>query len=197
MFGFGMSRGVDVDKNGYRDLAIGAPNSEKVYVFKTYPVIKIQPFLNSSKRIFSLHDTQVNFIVCFLYNRKVAINFTVEIDYTLSVDLELKRKRRTSFKSDFNETILTIYKTINVTSSKQCMEHVAFINASVSNSSIKAELTYDLSKKVSQKDTEFCKDCVVLKPEDIKPVIYEIPFVEACEHCKADLEVTAKVINIT
>lgn len=27
MFGFGMSRGVDIDSNGYRDIAIGSPNA--------------------------------------------------------------------------------------------------------------------------------------------------------------------------
>lgn len=49
MFGHGMSHGVDIDSNGNRDLAIGAPNTETVYVFKSYPVVKVKASMTVSK----------------------------------------------------------------------------------------------------------------------------------------------------
>ena len=64
MFGHGISRGVDIDGNGYRDLAIGSPNSESVYIYKTYPVIKIAASIQTAKNELSLDDTKVNMKIC-------------------------------------------------------------------------------------------------------------------------------------
>ena len=197
MFGFTLSRGVDIDKNGYKDLAVGAPNSEKVYIFKTYPIIQIKPSVNSTRKTFYFHDTQVNLSVCFVFNRKVVINFTVEIDFSLSADLENRLLNRTSFNRDFNETILTINKTVNITAAQKCWDYVVFIKPSLSKKPIKFEMTYELAKKISQNDTAFCEDCVITELKENKLVKYEILFVGACASCRSDLEVTATVINVT
>lgn len=40
-FGFSLSSGgLDLDANGYPDLVVGAPGSDKIAVFRTRPVIK-------------------------------------------------------------------------------------------------------------------------------------------------------------
>ena len=64
MFGHGISRGVDIDGNGYRDIAIGSPNSESVYVFKSYPVVNVIASIIPSKVELSLEDTRFNMKVC-------------------------------------------------------------------------------------------------------------------------------------
>lgn len=64
MFGFGISRGVDIDSNGYRDIAIGSPNSESVYLFKSYPVVKVVANIVPSKTELSVDDTRFNMKVC-------------------------------------------------------------------------------------------------------------------------------------
>jgi hypothetical protein len=64
MFGHGISRGVDIDGNGYRDIAIGSPNTESVYIYKTYPVVKIVASIQPSKNELSLDDTRFNIKVC-------------------------------------------------------------------------------------------------------------------------------------
>lgn len=70
MFGHGMSRGVDIDSNGYRDIAIGAPNSETVYIYKSYPVVNVVASIQPSKTELSLDDTRFNIKVCaFLQSR--------------------------------------------------------------------------------------------------------------------------------
>lgn len=64
MFGHGISRGVDIDNNGYRDIAIGSPNAESVYVFKSYPVVNVIASITPSKIELSLEDTRFNMKVC-------------------------------------------------------------------------------------------------------------------------------------
>lgn len=41
MFGYSISRGVDIDGNGFKDIAIGSPNSSEVFIFKSYPILKV------------------------------------------------------------------------------------------------------------------------------------------------------------
>ena len=68
MFGFSVSRGVDIDNNGFNDLAIGAPNSDKVYIYKTYPVVKI---ISSIKPLESeIYTNTTSFVVnaCAYYS---------------------------------------------------------------------------------------------------------------------------------
>lgn len=48
MFGFSISRGVDTDDNGFDDFAVGSPNSEQVFLYKSYPVVEIVARLSSS-----------------------------------------------------------------------------------------------------------------------------------------------------
>lgn len=71
MFGHGVSRGVDIDENGYRDIAIGSPNSESVYIFKSYPVVNVITNIIPSKTELSLEDTRFNIKVCFLLDTRM------------------------------------------------------------------------------------------------------------------------------
>lgn len=64
MFGHGVSRGVDIDGNGYRDIAIGSPNSESVFIFKSYPVVNVIASILPSKTELSLEDTRFILKVC-------------------------------------------------------------------------------------------------------------------------------------
>ena len=73
MFGFGISRGVDIDANGYRDIAIGSPNSESVYIFKSYPVVDVIATVNSSKTQLSLTDTRFNLNICARMDTRMKI----------------------------------------------------------------------------------------------------------------------------
>lgn len=64
MFGHAISRGVDIDSNGYRDIAIGSPNAETVYIFKTYPVIKVMARIIPSKQELLSDDTRFEMKIC-------------------------------------------------------------------------------------------------------------------------------------
>lgn len=74
MFGYSISRGVDIDLNGYRDIAIGAPNSEVVFIYKTYPVVKVIAQLKPSKKKISLSETKFNVEVCAYFECAMEID---------------------------------------------------------------------------------------------------------------------------
>lgn len=74
MFGFAISRGVDIDSNGYRDIAIGSPNAENVYIYKTYPVVNVVVKIIPSKTELSLDDTRFNMKVCALIESQIPVN---------------------------------------------------------------------------------------------------------------------------
>lgn len=67
MFGHSISRGVDIDNNSYNDVAIGAPNSDTVYIYKSYPVIKIETSLKYPNRQLFTNDTEFSITVCAKY----------------------------------------------------------------------------------------------------------------------------------
>lgn len=76
MFGFSISRGVDIDGNGYHDIAVGAPKSDTVYIFKTYPIVNVKATLSSSKKQVELND-KINVTACIQLMPKYPLNFDV------------------------------------------------------------------------------------------------------------------------
>lgn len=87
LFGFSISRGVDIDGNGYNDFAVSAPNVDTVYIYKSYPVISVQltmniTWYNSSLEI-PLNTTYVrvndniNVSFCIKFESNTNISFPV------------------------------------------------------------------------------------------------------------------------
>lgn len=74
MFGHSISKGVDIDFNGYRDIAIGAPNSEIVLIYKTYPVVKVIARLKPSQKQILLSDTKFTVEVCAHFECEMKID---------------------------------------------------------------------------------------------------------------------------
>lgn len=76
LFGFSISRGVDIDGNHFNDLAIGAPNEDVVYIYKSYPVVNVQSILKSSKGQVELND-EIEVFACLQLKPKYELNFDV------------------------------------------------------------------------------------------------------------------------
>lgn len=77
LFGFSISGGADIDSNRYNDIAISAPNSEKVFIYKTYPVISIESQINSPINPLPFDNGTIDVRLCSKYvnNR----NFSKEV----------------------------------------------------------------------------------------------------------------------
>lgn len=52
----------------------GAPNSEAVYIYRTYPVVKVVASITSSKNELTLEDNNVAIKVCAYYESATSIN---------------------------------------------------------------------------------------------------------------------------
>lgn len=76
MFGFSLSRGVDIDGNGVVDFAVGAPNEDVVYIYKSYPVINVDAKLKSSKSQIELNDS-IEVSACLQILPKYKLKFEV------------------------------------------------------------------------------------------------------------------------
>lgn len=65
MFGQGLSRGSDIDGNGFNDLAIGAPGAEAVYLYRAYPVVKIHATVRSESRAIRPEQETITVTACY------------------------------------------------------------------------------------------------------------------------------------
>lgn len=77
MFGFGLSRGVDIDGNKYNDIAIGSPNAESVYIYKTYPIIKVIASIIPSKNELTIEENTVAIKVCVRYESVTDVSMEI------------------------------------------------------------------------------------------------------------------------
>lgn len=75
MFGHGLSKAVDIDGNKYLDLAIGAPNIETVYIYKSYPVVKINASINPFSNEIKTTDNSFKFNACWSIETAYPIDF--------------------------------------------------------------------------------------------------------------------------
>lgn len=126
MFGHGLSKGADIDDNQYLDIAVGAPDGEKVYIYKAYPVIKINakvmPFANEIQTT----DRSFKFNVCWSYETRHPINFDVKIDGTITLDGQLGRATFIEKRNQFQFSK-------PMTAQQQCMTLEAFVKFSIAD----------------------------------------------------------------
>lgn len=64
MFGHAISKGVDIDDNDYPDIAIGSPNIEEVYIYRSYPVVRIKANI-SQTNVWLRTDKQFTIEICW------------------------------------------------------------------------------------------------------------------------------------
>uniref|UniRef100_A0A182SV92 Integrin alpha second immunoglobulin-like domain-containing protein n=1 Tax=Anopheles maculatus TaxID=74869 RepID=A0A182SV92_9DIPT len=191
MFGHALSRGVDIDGNGYADLAVGAPNGETVYVFRSYPVIRIEARINSTRRELPAEGGVFQIAVCWSTDYPAGVPFPIALQYTLDVDGQMQRASISNRRNpDTNFEQITIG---NVT---LCVEYNIVVKASPITlyKPIIIEVEFGLAPSATppKTGTRFCEHCAVLDPQDSTRVQERIPFKTGCrkEICVTDLKLT-------
>lgn len=91
MFGYGLSKGVDIDVNKYVDFAIGAPGGNTVYIYKTYPVIEISTTIEPIDSKIQINATSFKLMTCFSYNSKHTITFDIQLSVIVKLDDKFNR----------------------------------------------------------------------------------------------------------
>ncbi|XP_020800285.1 integrin alpha-PS3 isoform X2 [Drosophila serrata] len=196
MFGHGLSRGSDIDGNGFNDFAVGAPNAEALYLYRAYPVVKVHATVKSESREIKPEQDKVKITACYrLSTTAKATNVQQqELAIRLAIDPQLKRAKfaqtqtnEMSFKADAGL-------------SEQCRVFEVQVRYSEKDifTPIDLEMHYELTKKVPDSE-EFCDTCVAVDPAEPKVYQDKIIFSTGCANdvCNADLQLKSKDVSST
>lgn len=139
MFGYGLSKGVDTDSNRYLDIAVGSPNTEAVYIFKSYPVIRVNSTITPFSKEIQTSDQSFKFKVCWMFESIYPIGFDVNFNSTVKLDGQLGRAL---FSDKRNEYEIRG----KMTDKQQCTELTAFITFSIADifKPIELEVTHNI-----------------------------------------------------
>ncbi|KAH8348354.1 hypothetical protein KR084_006705, partial [Drosophila pseudotakahashii] len=195
MFGHGLSRGSDIDGNGFNDLVIGAPNAEALYIYRTYPVVKIHATVKSESREIKPQQDKVKISACYRLSTPAKAKEVQmqELDIWISIDKLLKRVEFPQTQT--NEVSFKV----NATVDEQCQDFEVKVLYSEKDlvKPIDLEIHYELAKKVPNSE-EFCETCAVVDPSEPKTYTTEkISFSTGCstDVCVPDLELRSEHVN--
>lgn len=193
-FGFSISRGLDIDENGYNDIAVSAPNIDSIYIYKTYPSIKIISSISPlSRSKISMNTTSTIILTCISYkSTNIDLNFDIEMSFKITLDPVVNRGKFTngSNEKNFNTTI---------TSTVECSQHEIEIEFNLREIGTAIELILEHQSPSKFETVEvFCEKCALLNPSDRKIEKGEIWFDNQCENkeCLVDLRITGRVLEI-
>uniref|UniRef100_A0A182J9R1 Uncharacterized protein n=1 Tax=Anopheles atroparvus TaxID=41427 RepID=A0A182J9R1_ANOAO len=199
MFGHAISRGSDIDANGYNDLAVGSPNDEKVYVYRTYPVVRIETEVSPSKRELTLEDTAFELAICMEATFAAGTPFDVQLRYSLSVDAQVGRVTLSGGVGGRRND------TVTVSGTTECQRIEVRLKATAASiyKPIMVEFAYELVSQPPTRESagagEFCPNCALLDPTVPNRVIQKISFKTGCqgEVCVSDLRLASRWLDIT
>ncbi|XP_073849058.1 integrin alpha-PS3-like isoform X2 [Musca autumnalis] len=190
MFGHGLSKGSDVDDNGYNDLAIGAPNAEVVYLYHSYPVVSIKATISSQTREISTEQTTFPVTICYSISTNSRKVKSQDLALNVVVDPQVKRVHIISTNSNEYQFNVT------ATSTRQCKVIDCNVRYSPSDifKPIELELHYQLVHGIPDSEV-FCETCAAVDPVEPKTSTEKIIFSTGCatDVCVADLQMTARL----
>ncbi|XP_062862196.1 integrin alpha-4 [Trichomycterus rosablanca] len=211
MFGQSISGGIDVDSNGYPDVAVGAFLSDSAVVIRTRPVVMVEAFLilpdsvNRSVGLCTEHNSPavcVDVSVCFMVQGK-AIPGRIELKYNLSADVNHKEPFPPRFNFHTNGTS-------NITTGRvrarhgelTCTKHQAFMRRDVRDifTALDFDLQYELGEHsvVNRASASFPPLKAVLQQRDgfTNRVRNQTWFARHCawENCSTNLQVSAHLV---
>lgn len=193
MFGIGLSRGVDIDANGFNDFAIGAPNIDTVYVFRSYPSIDIISEISSYNPQIDINTTSTTIRICMSYASVEPLTFEVATRFTIKLDPQLKRAK---FSDDGQiEKQIVVSLTVN----SQCRIYSIQLQYTLGDVfvPIALELHHQLEKDFNTY-SEYCNDCVAINPLNVEFVQNQIVFSTGCREirCVANLKLSGSAIDM-
>uniref|UniRef100_A0A182VY45 Integrin alpha second immunoglobulin-like domain-containing protein n=1 Tax=Anopheles minimus TaxID=112268 RepID=A0A182VY45_9DIPT len=196
MFGFALSRGSDIDGNGFKDLAVGSPNDEKAYVYRTYPVVRVEAEITSSKRELTLEDTTFDLSICMSAIFAAGQPFDVLLSYELTVDAQVGRVTLPGVGGNRRN------ETITITGTNECRRIDVRLKATAASiyKPVSIELSYELVRQLPvDPDAGFCDTCALLDPTVPNRLIQRLSFKTGCqgEVCVSDLRLSARWLDIS
>ncbi|CAB3380073.1 Hypothetical predicted protein [Cloeon dipterum] len=187
-FGFSISRGVDIDQNGFLDFAVGAYKSRHVVLFRTRPVVNLLHEFKLVEDFLTYNSTSFTLSSCVRYNGTRA---TKSLVFGLKLELLGTSARRIFYKTAESsmrliEDNLTLER--NITSCTNFQFHFRE-NMTDYETPFKAAIQYLLphnDTKSNEKDKMTTLSPVLAKPS-LREV--DVTFASMCskDSCIADL----------
>ncbi|KAK3752407.1 hypothetical protein QZH41_008611 [Actinostola sp. cb2023] len=215
LFGHVISGGLDVDGNGYPDIAIGAYGSDKVVLLKTQKVINIEAQIRLSVKRFVLENNMteckesdlsihkcLNVTVCFKTLESIPTDLNITYKVELDRDKGSDALRRMYFYKKSNEKKLTVTGNELMKFSTKRLVCLPPYSVHLRDKSrlvdILSVLTFDVSFDLAHSS---CKTnpnelCPVLNDYNSKLVRAVATFQKQCgsDICKPDLILTGKLL---
>ncbi|KAH8346896.1 hypothetical protein KR059_001980, partial [Drosophila kikkawai] len=192
MFGHGLSRGSDIDGNGFSDLAVGAPNAEAVFLYRTYPVVKLYGTIRSKERQIRPQQKTLNITACYRLSTSAKKWEAQEQDLAIRIVADPHLKRITFVQTQTHE----LNYIAKVRQKWQCRElelQVSFDQRDVYKP-IDVHMHYEIVQdKHVDETSEFCEKCVAVDPTDPNTSTERIVFNAGCSSaiCIADLQLNS------
>lgn len=197
-FGISITRGLDIDKNSFNDIAVGSYASGHVVIIRSHPIIEFHATIDSSMDQLSINTQKFNISACLRYttNADTDILQTLEATMRLRVDpshgratfqvLSSKRSsqgRQTQLQRNINDCWqLTVILKENNTQVVQPIEII---------------MTFGLLHD-ARENKDFCSHCPITDPSKPSSVSRKIPFANGCKDiivCRSDLKISATFVN--
>ncbi|KAM8933367.1 integrin alpha-4 isoform 2-T2 [Pelodytes ibericus] len=211
MFGQSISGGLDVDENGYKDIAIGAFLSDAVVLLRTRPVVIISAALKMPNTVnrtkFECKENGhpavcMNVSVCFTY-QGLDVPGHIVLHYNITSDTRRKTGTHARFYFYSNGTTDAISGTIDIRQrSENCNTHQAFMRKDVRDilTPIHMVSQYHLGEHVVYKGQkrnvqEFAPLKPILQQKDNRNILkHTVNFARHCvlKNCSADLQIFGK-----
>ncbi|XP_017013569.2 integrin alpha-PS3 isoform X2 [Drosophila takahashii] len=196
MFGHGLSRGSDIDGNGFNDFAIGAPNAEALYLYRAYPVVKVHATVKSESREIKPEQDKVKITACYKLSTTSKATLVQEQELAIRIAIDTQLKRVKFAQTQTNELAFKA----NANLGEQCRVFEAQVRYSEKDifTPIDLEMHYELTKKIPDSE-EFCDSCAVVDPKEPKVSTQKIIFSTGCatDVCTADLQLRSKNVSPT
>lgn len=151
MFGHGLSKGADIDGNHYLDLAVGAPNAESVFVYRAYPIVRINATISPQNQEIKTTDRSFKLNACWSMETMHSLDFGVDVQLTIKLDGQLNRA---TFETKKN----TYEFSRRLTTNEQCIELTAFVTFSIADifKPIELEMAYNVIKDMPRDSQGKC-----------------------------------------
>lgn len=196
LFGEGLSRGNDLDGKQQIDFAVGAPNADTVFIYKSYALVKIYSNVTSNQPSILYKHGKFSIKVCSFLTSKKRID-SILISRTITLERRVKFSENGTIK--VNSTEVRIYS--DSTKKESCSNHTIYIDSHKSNNRDKKAIKITVENvplnKIKENSTEFCDRCVLMDPSHPPKNDFEILYNTVCKAdiCRPDLVVKGKFVK--